>query len=162
MGVVVLRSEVGRLKTAISELQNSIDTNATVVACNGYKEIEKIEEFDKFDIDWFLLKLAIVKVESGFNPGAVNERTKAGGLFQIMPSGGFLCEANRITGAKYVDSCRFDPKASTEIFEIVNRRHNRERSVEKAIRLHNPTAGEWYTKRVLKEYELLKSIAYQI
>ena len=117
----------------------------------------------KSELDWFITKLALIKVESGFNPNAVNKSSFAGGLFQIMPQNGFLQESNRIVGYdKYTDDSRFDVIESVQIFEIVNKHHNKMKSIEQAIQLHNPTAGEWYKERVLTEYAFFKSISYQL
>jgi len=115
-----------------------------------------------FNRDWFLFKFALAKVESDNNFDAVNITTGAGGWLQIMPAGGFMCEANRILGyIEFTDLCRFDPIRSVEMFEIVNGRHNPNKCIERAIWLHNPTAGNWYRDRVMKEYNFLKQIANQ-
>jgi len=119
----------------------------------------------KFDKDWFLFKWALMQVESELNPNAVNEYTLAGGLYQHMPisRNGFLREANRVQNEiEFTDTCRFDPLRATMIFEIVNFYRNPNKDINRAIWLHNPTAGNWYKERVLKKYEFAQLVAYQL
>ena len=104
------------------------------------------------DTDWFLFKLSLAFVESSYNADAVHPRSLAGGLFQILPAGdgGFLCEANRLTNGMFTDECRFDVGRSNAMFEVVNRRHNPNKCIETAIRLHNPRAGANYRAAILR------------
>ena len=116
-----------------------------------------------FDRNLFLFKLALIKVESGFDRKAVNGQTGAGGIYQILPSNGFMDESNRLLGyAEFSDSCRFDPARSNLMYEIVNNHHNPNRCIDRSIFLHNPRAGEWYRQRVLREYEFFIKIALQL
>ena len=55
-----------------------------------------------------LIYLAVA--ESGFNPRAVNPRSRAGGMWQFMPKGNYGLERN-----SYVDE-RFDPEKSTRAY----------------------------------------------
>ena len=55
-----------------------------------------------------LIYLAVA--ESGFNPRAVNPRSRAGGMWQFMPKGNYGLERNT-----YVDE-RFDPEKSTRAY----------------------------------------------
>jgi membrane-bound lytic murein transglycosylase D len=55
-----------------------------------------------------LIYLAVA--ESGFNPRAVNARSRAGGMWQFMPKGNYGLERNT-----YVDE-RFDPEKSTRAY----------------------------------------------
>jgi membrane-bound lytic murein transglycosylase D len=55
-----------------------------------------------------LIYLAVA--ESGFQPQAVNRRSRAGGMWQFMPHGEYGLERN-----KYVDE-RFDPEKSTRAY----------------------------------------------
>ena len=144
------------LEEKINMLERMIEEQRTIISNMNADSV--------FNRDWFLFKMALIKVESDFNPDAVNKSSGAGGIFQIMPvyKNGFLREANRLIGyAEFTDSCRFDPYKSNEMFEIVNARYNPNKSIGKAISLHNPTAGNWYRNRVLKEYEFFKQIAKQ-
>ena len=118
-----------------------------------------------FKKDWFLFKMALVKVESNFKTVAVNPTSGAGGLYQIMPIGknGFLHEANRIIGyIEYTDTCRFDAVRANEMFEVNNQYWNPNKDILTAIKLHNPTAGNDYRDAVLKEYKLFQDISKQL
>ena len=164
IGVLLLVSEVSKIRKTLDEIKSAIDAIKQTKEERLTEEVRDADENaadEPFDMDWFLTKLAIIKVESNFKPHLENKNSKAGGLFQIMPAdrAGFLSEANRITKGRFADSSRFDPKASVEIFETVHRRHNKGKDIERAIKLHNPTAGEWYRQRVLKEYDFFKTIA---
>jgi membrane-bound lytic murein transglycosylase D len=55
-----------------------------------------------------LIYLAVA--ESGFNPRAMNSRSRAGGMWQFMPHGNYGLERN-----SYVDE-RFDPEKSTRAY----------------------------------------------
>ena len=118
------------------------------------------EEYKSYYYDyakWECLYQAIATVESGNNPKAVGSRGD-GGIIQILPKGqgGYLDEANRLLGQdKYSDNDRFCPVKSREIWDIVMKFRNPERSVFKAIKLHNPKAGKWYEKRVMEAYNIL-------
>lgn len=104
---------------------------------------------------WEYLYIAICEVESGSNPTKVGTKGD-GGIIQILPenAGGYLDEANRLLGFKrFKDKDRFCPVKSREIWEVVMKYRNPERSLLKAIRLHNPRAGKWYAERVTKKYE---------
>ena len=139
-------------KKIIEELRHENDSLQKVVD-NIHKQHEE-------DLEWYIFKLALIKVESNFNPEAVNRTSRAGGLFQIMPNGGFLQEANRLIGIDaFTDSCRFDTRNSNQIFEVVNSIRNPERNIEVAIKLHNPRAGEWYRDRIMNNFFFFKELA---
>lgn len=108
-------------------------------------------------VKWECVYQAIAQVESGNNPGAVGSKGD-GGVIQILPagSGGYLDEANRLLKEeRFADNDRFCPVKSREIWDIVMKFRNPERSVFKAIKLHNPKAGKWYEKRVMEAYNIL-------
>ena len=110
-------------------------------------------------LKWEMVYQSIVFVESGNNPFAVSHKG-AGGVIQILPegSGGYLDEANRLLKEdRFTDNDRFCPVKSREIWEVVMKYRNPEKSLLKAIKLHNPKAGQWYAERVMKKYnELVK------
>lgn len=99
--------------------------------------------------EWDRLVRAIIKVESEGNIRAVNKKSGAAGILQIMPV--LVKDANRIVGNdKYRLSDRFDPDTSIEIFNVIQDHYNPSHDIEKAIRLHNPRAGEEYRMKIIK------------
>jgi len=123
-----------------------------------------VENIIQSEIEWLLLKIAICVVESRLNPLAVG-RLGDGGLYQHLPLrlNGHTREANRLQDTiVFTDACRFDPLLSTKIFEIVNRHHNPNRCIERAITLHNSGGGRTYRNAVMREFEILKAIYYTI
>lgn len=106
--------------------------------------------------DWDIFYLALVQVESEGNPNAINPTTGASGIAQILPI--YVEDANRIIGEdKYTLECRFSPELSREIFEVVQSHYNTDKSIKKAINLHNPKAGSWYERKILLQMEKIKS-----
>lgn len=101
---------------------------------------------------WDAFYNALIFVESGNNPAAVNSSTGALGLIQSLPEGcaGYIDEANRILGYKKFTNelLMSDAKANRECFEIVNNLHNPTKNIELAIKLHNPRANESYANAI--------------
>lgn len=104
--------------------------------------------------DWQVMKLAIVKTESEFNPLAVG-KSEDWGIFQITPI--YVKEVNRILGEeKYSHEDAFNPEKSMEMFTIMQNHHNPENDVDKAIASHNPTASSAYSVKVRKNMEFIR------
>lgn len=104
--------------------------------------------------DWQVMKLAIVKTESEFNPLAVG-KSEDWGIFQITPI--YVKEVNRILGEeKYSHEDAFNPEKSMEMFTIMQNHHNPENDVDKAIASHNPTASSAYSIKVRKNMEFIR------
>lgn len=97
--------------------------------------------------EWDRMIDALIKVESGGKSTAVNPKTGASGILQIMPI--YVKDANRISGRNYTLEDRFDPDKSLEMFCIIQNHYNPDHDIEKAIRSHNPGAGDWYYDRVM-------------
>lgn len=103
--------------------------------------------------DWELLKTAIIWQESKGDLEAVNNN--AVGLYQITPI--YVKECNRILGYnKYNHADAFDVSSANDMFELVQSYHNPKKSLKKAIKLHNPTAGDWYYNSIMNYMNLLK------
>ena len=146
----------------ITVLEKRVDNLEKTVICQNVT-ISNMNPDSLFNRNWFLFKLALIEAESNHIDTAVNITSKAGGPYQILPTGGFLQEVNRILGVEmYSDSSRFCISESTEIFEIYNQKYNPSRSIDRAIQLHNPLAGEWYRDVVLRKYERYQAIAHQL
>lgn len=115
--------------------------------------------------EWEVLKLAIIKTESEFNPLAVG-KTNDFGIFQITPI--YVKEVNRILGEeRYIHEDAFIPMKSIEMFNIMQGKHNPHKDIERAISLHNPTATSAYSVKVRKNmaeierYETLRKSVKQ-
>lgn len=109
--------------------------------------------------DWGHLIAAISQVESGNNPNSVSG--KHVGVLQISPIA--VDECNRIIQRKkYTYKDRYSREKSVEMFNIIQNFYNKERNIEKAIRLWNGgpnysvKATEGYFKKVKKVYDNLK------
>jgi len=121
--------------------------------------IKKIEQPTKIEkqfvplTDFELIELAIIWQESKFNSNPLNNDGLSRGLHQELPI--YIKEANRIVGyKKYKLSDRTNFIKSHEIFLVVQNHHNPEKSIEKAIKLHNK--GAKYFDKVLNRYNCLK------
>lgn len=123
---------------------------------NKQKDITCIHDtvyVEKNVTDWQMLTLAITEVESNLDKEAKNNN--AVGILQITPE--YVMEANRCQDKlKFSLKDRHDPKKSIEMFNAVNNYHNKERSVEKAIKLHNPTASYRYSDKIKENLKRLK------
>lgn len=96
--------------------------------------------------EWQIFILALIEVESENNPKAIGSGN-AGGIFQITPI--FIREANKVQSKDTFQlEDRFDIQKSFEIFYAVNNCHNKECSIDKAIKLHNPNASASYRIKI--------------
>lgn len=101
---------------------------------------------------WDMFTLALMKVESNYDPTAVSS-AGAKGYFQITPI--YVEEVNRVHNTNYVyDEVVKSFDQSYEVFTLMQEAHNKEYSMDEALRLHNGD-HKWYHKRVYKE---MKSI----
>jgi hypothetical protein len=108
--------------------------------------------------DWELLQIALIWQESKGNPKARNG--DAVGILQITPI--YVAEANRISkNDTFVLSDRESVSESLKMFEIVQGFHNPEKDIKKAIKLHNPTAGDKYYQDVIDKFRMLKFNQYK-
>ena len=112
------------------------------------QEIESILEDDDVLSEWDVFTLALMKVESNYDPAAVSS-VGAKGYFQIMPI--YVEEVNRVHKTNYVyeDVVRSFEK-SYEVFTLMQEAHNKDFSMDKALRLHNGN-HKWYHRRVYNE-----------
>lgn len=111
------------------------------------QEIESISNEDVLS-EWDVFTLALMKVESNYEPAAVSS-VGAKGYFQIMPI--YVEEVNRVHKTNYVyeDVVRSFEK-SYEVFTLMQEAHNKDFSMDKALRLHNGN-HKWYHRRVYNE-----------
>ena len=111
------------------------------------QEIESISNKDALS-EWDMFTLALMKVESNYDNAAVSS-VGAKGYFQIMPI--YVEEVNRVHKTNYVyeDVVRSFEK-SYEVFILMQEAHNKDLSMDKALRLHNGN-HKWYHRRVYNE-----------
>jgi len=111
------------------------------------QKIESISNEDALS-EWDVFTLALMKVESNYEPAAVSS-VGAKGYFQIMPI--YVEEVNRVHKTNYVYEdvvCSFEK--SYEVFTLMQEAHNKDFSMDKALRLHNGN-NKWYHRRVYNE-----------
>ncbi len=103
--------------------------------------------------EWDILIQALIIVESEGNQFAEG-KTNDVGILQITPI--YVKEVNRILNENvYLLSHRTDIEKSLEMFEIYQAHHNPTRDILRAIKIHNPGAGEWYTDKVINVFKSL-------
>lgn len=116
------------------------------------QEIKK--EIKKEPSEWDIFVEALIQVESEGKADAVG-KTNDVGILQITPI--YVKDVNRILGEeKYDLSCRTDTEKSLEMFEILQGHYNPSKSIDKAIKLHNPRAGQSYRIKIMNKMELIK------
>jgi hypothetical protein len=93
--------------------------------------------------------LALIEVESENNLNAVGKANDYGPL-QITPI--YVKEVNRIQSEDvFTLEDRFDIRRSFDMFNAMNDFYNKDRDIEKAIRLHNPHAPASYRAKIMKK-----------
>lgn len=124
----------------------NVSPNASVVVNTNVTSNELTE--------WEVMKMAIIKTESEFDPLAVG-KSNDWGIFQITPI--YVKEVNRIIGEeKYCHEDAFNPEKSMTMFNVMQSRHNPESDVDKAIASHNPTATSAYSVKVRRNMEFIR------
>lgn len=105
--------------------------------------------------EWNLLRLAIVKTESDFNPITVGKSGDVG-LYQITKI--YVDEVNRILGEQvYSHADAFDFTKANEMFDIYQGYYNPNKELGKAICLHNPKGDcICYSAKVLRNMDEIK------
>jgi len=101
---------------------------------------------------WNIFTLALMKVESEYNNDAVSS-AGAKGYFQMTPI--YVKEVNRIHHTNYSFSQVTDFNTAYEIFDLMQKAHNPNYSMDKALTLHN---GDhlWYKKKVYKAMDQIR------
>lgn len=125
--------------------------NITVVEQKCTDSISAIREENKAEdalTEWDMFTLALMKIESGYNPKAESS-AGAKGYFQFMPI--YVKEVNRIHKTNY----KFEEvvksfEQSYEVFTLMQKAHNKDFSMDEALRIHNGD-HKWYHKRVYDE-----------
>lgn len=139
-----------------------IIVSSSACEINRYQPINDKEETDilKQEIkeepsEWDIFVEALIQVESEGKADAVG-KTNDVGILQITPI--YVKDVNRILGEeKYDLSCRTDTEKSLEMFEILQSHYNPKKDIDKAIKLHNPRAGQSYRIKIMNQMEFIKS-----
>lgn len=119
-----------------------------------YSEFKFSETLEKVS-DWDIFVEALIQVESNGRADAVG-KTNDVGILQITPI--YVKDVNRIIGEeRYTLSCRTNVEKSLEMFRIYQDHYNPDRDIEKAIKLHNPKAGQSYRIKIIKQMEIIKT-----
>jgi hypothetical protein len=149
---ISLSNELTATKAELAIAQQEIESISNE---DSQQEIESISNEDtKQEIkkdtlsEWDVFTLALMKVESNYDNAAVSS-VGAKGYFQIMPI--YVEEVNRVHKTNYVyeDVVRSFEK-SYEVFTLMQEAHNKDFSMDKALRLHNGN-HKWYHQRVYNE-----------
>ena len=141
----------------ISIFLNIFLTGMLVIEKCGEKKQEsaEVKEMERGDnlSEWQMFTLALMKVESEFRNDAISS-AGARGYFQMTPI--YVKEVNRVHGTSYTFADVTDFDKAYEIFDLMQRAHNPEYDMKKALELHNGK-HEWYNRRVFKAMNELKT-----
>lgn len=102
--------------------------------------------------DWNIFTLALMKVESEYNNDAVSS-VGAKGYFQMTPI--YVKEVNRVHHTNYTFDQVKDFNKAYEIFDLMQKAHNPNYNMDKALELHNGK-HTWYNRRVYKEMKAIR------
>lgn len=104
--------------------------------------------------DWDIFVKALIEVESSNNQYAVGKSNDVG-ILQITPI--YVKEVNRISGKSFTLEDRLSIDKSMEMFNIMQDHYNPSRDINKAIKLHNPKAGNKYSDKIYNTMSDIKS-----
>lgn len=130
---------------------------ASWIIPSNKKEVEEVtlvEEEVEEDPAWVYFVQALIVVESEGNPLAVGKSNDVG-ILQITPI--YVREVNRILGDDiYTLDDRTCIYKSLAMFEVYQAHHNPNKDILRAIKVHNPGAGQWYTDKVMEQFNRLR------
>lgn len=102
--------------------------------------------------EWNIFTLALMKVESEYNNNAVSS-VGAKGYFQMTPI--YVKEVNRVHHTNFTFDQVKDFEKAYEIFDLMQKAHNPDYNMDKALELHNGK-HTWYNRRVYKEMKNIR------
>ena len=148
----LLSKELKATKQSLIEMQQECDERIRLIEEKYSQNLQAhVEKPDSLS-EWDMFTLALMKVESNYEPTAVSS-VGAKGYFQITPI--YVEEVNRVhkTNYKYDEVVKsFD--LSYEVFTLMQEAHNQEYDMDEALRLHNGD-HKWYRRRVYKEMDAI-------
>ena len=104
---------------------------------------------------WDIMIEALIEVESKGNSQAVGAGNCVG-ILQLTPT--YVKEVNRILKERrFTLNCRKSREKSIAMFEIYQGYYNPTKNINKAIKLHNPGAGQSYLNKVHKIMNNIKN-----
>lgn len=146
--VIVSLIFIGRTSVLSNELKAT--NEKLVIAEQEIQELNKHICMEEPLTDWDKFTLALMKVESNYEPTAKSS-VGARGYFQIMPI--YVEEVNRVHKTNYVyEDVVSSFEKSYEVFTLMQEAHNQEYSMDEALRLHNGD-HKWYKRRVYNAME---------
>lgn len=132
-------NELTETKLYLDSVERKLDEQIRIVSEKKYDDLLS---------DWDMFTLALMKVESNYEPTATSS-VGAKGYFQIMPI--YVEEVNRVHKTNYVyEDVVKSFEQSYEVFTLMQEAHNGEYDMDKALKLHNGD-HKWYNRRVYKE-----------
>lgn len=99
--------------------------------------------------EWDAFTLALMKVESEYDNDAVSS-VGARGYFQMTPI--YVREVNRVHKTGYTFDQVTDFDTAYDIFDLMQKAHNRDYDMDRALELHNGR-HEWYNRMVYRAME---------
>lgn len=144
----------GQRNQAMEAVRESTDMmeRAIIAVAEANEAIEMY--LSERDGDWETLIEALIFVESSGDPDAIGDGGKAVGVLQIHPS---WIDDLRGHGYDFTLDDRYNREKSIEIFNAYQKIYNPEKSIERAIHLHNPGAGVKYRDRIIENMYKLKN-----
>lgn len=134
-----LTNELSEIRVYLDSVERQLDEQIRIAT-------EK--KSDGLLSDWDMFTLALMKVESNYEPTATSS-VGAKGYFQIMPI--YVEEVNRVHKTNYVyEDVVKSFEQSYEVFTLMQEAHNDEYDMDKALKLHNGD-HKWYNRRVYRE-----------
>lgn len=133
------RDELKSTKAQLEQVEQELEAERNLVKDDSLSE-------------WNMFTLALMKVESNYEPTAVSS-VGAKGYFQITPI--YVAEVNRVHKTNYnYDEVVKSFDLSYEVFTLMQEAHNEEYNMDEALRLHNGD-HKWYRRRVYKEMDAI-------
>lgn len=107
---------------------------------------------------WDLLTVALMMTESRCDSSAISADSLDRGILQLREV--YIDDVNRIIGYdRYTYQDAFSVSTALEMYNIYQNHYNPKQDADRAILLHNPTAGPWYREKVKRN--LAEIIRYE-
>ena len=119
--------------------------------CMIVEEPEEVVIDDSLS-EWEIFTLALMKVESEYNPNAVSS-AGARGYFQMLPI--YVREVNRIHHTDYTFDQVIPFDTAYQIFDLMQQAHNPEYDMERALDIHNGKSV-YYHKKVYNTMDQIR------